>query len=64
MEVHSDIQDKKVQVSQSLKGQLISKCLFGIFNFPKKWTKKFDYGTSSRIAFFGRIEDTKKNFQN
>ena len=52
------------------KGQLISKCLFGIFNSPKKRTKKFDfntyYGTSSQIVFvhFGRIEDTKKTFQN
>ena len=27
------------------KGQLISKCLFGIFNFPKKRTKKFDFTT-------------------
>ena len=27
------------------KGQLISKCLFGIFNSPIKWTKKFDFTT-------------------
>ena len=27
------------------KGQLISKCLFGIFNFPKKRTKKFNFTT-------------------
>ena len=27
------------------KGQLISKCLFGIFNSPKKRTKKFDFTT-------------------
>ena len=27
------------------KVQLISKCLFGIFNSPKKWTKKFDSTT-------------------
>ena len=27
------------------KGQLISKCLFGIFNSPKKWTKKFNLST-------------------
>ena len=25
------------------KGQLISKCLFGIFNCPKKQTKKLDF---------------------
>ena len=29
----------------SLKGQLISKCLFGIFNSPKKRTKKFNFTT-------------------
>ena len=45
MEVQSDIQDKKVEVSQSLKGQLISICLFGIFNSPKKQTKTFDFIT-------------------
>ena len=28
-----------------IKGQLISKCLFGIFNSPKKRTKKFDFTT-------------------
>ena len=27
------------------KGQLISKCLFGIFNSPKKQTKKIDFAT-------------------
>ena len=27
------------------KGQLISKCLFGIFNFPKKQTKQLDFTT-------------------
>ena len=27
------------------KGQLISKCLFGIFNSRKKQTKKFDFTT-------------------
>ena len=27
------------------KGQLISKCLFGIFNSPKKRAKKFDFTT-------------------
>ena len=53
-----------------VKGQLISKCLLGIFNSPKKQTKKnqlYYYGTSSRIVFvrfFGRIEDTKKTFRN
>ena len=27
---------------KSFKGQLISECLFGVFNFSKKTTKKFD----------------------
>ena len=38
------------------KGQLTSKCLFGIFKSPKKGTKKFDvtckYGASSQIVSF------------
>ena len=33
------------------KGQLISKCPFGVFNSSKKWTKTFDYDTSSQIVF-------------
>ena len=53
------------------KGQLISKCRFGIFNSPKKRTKKFDfaimYGTSSRIVFvlfLEEFEDAKKTIRN
>ena len=51
------------------KGQLISKCLFGIFNSPKKRTKKFNFTTMVPqvdffCSFFGRIEDTKKAFRN
>ena len=49
-----------------LKGQLISKCLFGIFNFSKKQAKRFDltfqvdcYGTSSQIVFAFFLEDLK-----
>ena len=36
-----------IEVSSNLKdkGQLISKCLFGVFNSPKKQTKKFDFTT-------------------
>ena len=47
------------------KGQLISKCLFGIFNSPKKWMKKF-YGTSSRIVFIhflGELKTPKRHFK-
>ena len=32
------------------KGQLISKCLFGIINSPKKWTKKFDFPDVKSIS--------------
>ena len=51
------------------KGQLILKCLFGVFNSSKK--QIFDlnqlYDTSGQIilrSFFGRIENTKKIFRN
>ena len=51
------------------KGQLISKCLFGIFNSPKKQTKNSTlllwYLKSNCFhSFFGRIEDTKRTFRN
>ena len=53
------------------KGQLISKCLFSVFNASKK-TKENNstWGTyhSSYVEFFrlffGRIEDTKTTFRN
>ena len=49
------------------KGQLISKCLFGIFNSPKTRTKFFwlyYYGTSSRFVFgfFGELKTPKRHF--
>ena len=48
------------------KGQLISKCLFGVFNSPKNERKHFDlrYHSSNFCSFFGRIEDTKNTFRN
>ena len=33
----------RLENGASSKGQLISKCFFGIFNSPKKRTKKFDF---------------------
>ena len=57
---------------QAVKGQLISKCFFGIFNPPKKRTKKFNfttkklYGTSSRIVFvrfLGELKTPKRHFE-
>ena len=36
---------EKIQIIHNDKGQLISKCLFGIFNSPKKRTKIFDFTT-------------------
>ena len=38
------------------KGHLISKCLFGVFNFSKKQTKKFDFTTIvSQVELFSFI---------
>ena len=48
------------------KGQVISKGLFVILNYPKKGTKKFDYSSSGRLVFaciLVEIEDTKKTFR-
>ena len=53
----------------STKGQLISKCLFGIFNSPKKTNEKiplYYYGTSSRIifvSFLGELKTPKRHFK-
>ena len=46
------------------KGQLISKCLFGIFNSPKKQTKNLNFTTvvpqgSSRIVFVHFLVELK-----
>ena len=46
-----------------IKGQLISKGLFGLFNSPKKQTKKFcltrlGQKLTFSSSFFGKIEDT------
>jgi hypothetical protein len=32
----------KIDAKLRAKGQLISECLFGVFNFPKKTLQKFD----------------------
>ena len=55
--------------SSSIKGQLISKCLFVIFNSPKKRTKNSSllvwYIESNCFClFFGSFEDIKKAFRN
>ena len=52
----------------SFKGQLISKCLFDIFNSPKKWTKNLTLilrylKLNCFKSFFGRIEDTIRHFE-
>ena len=46
------------------KGQLISKCLFGVFILPNSEPKLVDRGITVVtfnffVGFFGRIEDTK-----
>ena len=52
-----------------VKGQLISKCLFGVFNSLKKRTKTirlYYYGTSSRIIFvrfLGELKTPKRHFE-
>ena len=54
----------------SFKGHLISKCLFGVFNFSQKTNEnKSTWGiivvkSNFFVRFFGRIEDTKKSFWN
>ena len=51
------------------KGQLISKCLFGIFNLSQKTNEKillYYYGTSSRIVFvrfLGELNTLKRHFE-
>ena len=55
---------------ETFKGQLISKCLLGIFNSPKKRMKKFDSTTMVPqvewflFVFLGEFKTTKKPFRN
>ena len=39
------IRNYKIELASTAKGQLISKCLFGVSNSSKKRTKKFDLTT-------------------
>ena len=50
------------------KGQLILKCLFGVFNFPKSSENNSTWGTNyGKVEFFhpffGRNEDTKRHYK-
>ena len=51
------------------KGQLILKCLFGIFNSPKKWTKRFNFTTmvpeveKSSFIFLGELKTPKRHLE-
>ena len=47
---------------RAVKGQLISKCLFGVFNSSKKQTKQFNlrYHSSKVLC----LEELKKKFWN
>ena len=51
------------------KGQLILKCLFGIYNCPKKTNEKIQlyyYGISSQIVFIcflGELKTSKGHFE-
>ena len=52
----------KPTMNYLLKGQLISKCLFGFFNSPKKRTKKFDFTTMvPQVELFSNLFVTSKN---
>ena len=48
------------------KGQLILKCLSGVFNSPKNRTKTIRVEVQLKFfrSFFGRIEVTKKTIRN
>ena len=62
--------ESTTEFSVSPKGQSISKCLFGFFNFSQKTKKnKSTWGiivvkSNFFCSVFGRIEDTKKSFWN
>ena len=48
--------------SNDVKGQLISKCLFGILNASKKQTKKFDLTTMvTQVELFSFV--SRKNWR-
>ena len=64
------IRNSNLEWTLDSKGQLISKCLFGIFNSPKKQRKNstvlYYYGTSSRIVFVrfsGELKTSKRHFE-
>ena len=51
--------------NDGIKGQLISKGLFGILNSSKKRTKKFDLTIPQvYVGFLKEFEGTKKTFRN
>ena len=60
---------KSTYNSDHLKGQLISWGLFGILNFPKKRTKKFNFTTLiSQVdlfsfVFWQKLKTSKRNFE-
>ena len=51
------------------KGQLISKCIFVVFNSPKKRIKKFDFTTMVPqveiffVHFLGELKTQKRHFE-
>ena len=51
------------------KGQLISKCIFGIFNSPKRRTRKFDFTATvpqvknGFVHFLGEFKAQKRHFE-
>jgi hypothetical protein len=48
-----------IKLSERGKGQIISKCLFGVFNFFQKTNEKKSHSSKNEFIclFFGRIQD-------
>ena len=44
------VEDIQMRVFYAIKGQLISRGLFGILNSPKKGTKKFNFTTDCSVS--------------
>ena len=56
-------------IKRPCKGQLISKCIFGVFNSPEKRTKKFNFTTMLPevelflLFFLEELKTPKRHFE-
>ena len=52
--------NKSEELVTNTKGQIISKCLFGVFNFFQKTNKNKSHSSKNEFvrSFFGKIPDT------